>query len=363
MYYIALNVLHNMNSSRMKLFREMRNYFADGSEITENKVMEIGRELALPDYITKYEYDGCMYANFIVIQDYVKRLSEKAKIDFGLYDSEAGYKLSEIPITIDIYPDYMDLKTNRVDTIDEVCEEKLLSKKWSRNKSLQRYRKKADSFEKFKYAIEELVEIFGNREEYKGSIEDLLKLYGNKREKAGDWNAWINFRGCYLSKTLLKFRAVYSRIFEYTDKAIEWGGKEFTTQSLKEICLETGNNFDEFIVCSMEDGMIRMTGLNRYVITGHAATICKCFKSEFHLNRLSIIIRTKGKNRFELLIGDNSLYSEKIKNAIYSNTSGIENHWQVYETDDIGKIITKLINLIASFNIYNEYFYWDTIDI
>lgn len=159
MYYIALNVLHNMNASRMKLYRGMRNCFADGSEITQNRILELGHELGLPEYVTKYEYDGCMYANFIVIHNLAKRLSEKAKIDFSLYDSDARYKLSEIPITIDIFPDFLELKMNRVDTVDKACGEKLLTAKWSRNKSLQRYRKRADSYEEFRDVIEELAEM------------------------------------------------------------------------------------------------------------------------------------------------------------------------------------------------------------
>ncbi len=358
MYYIALNVLHNMNSSRMKLYREMRNCFKTDIEITEDQILEMGYKLGLPEYITKYEYDGCIYANFVVTQNCTKRLSEKAKIDFGLYDSDVRYKLSEIPITIDIFRDFLELKMNRVDTVDNVCEEKLLIKKWSRNQSLQRYRKKVDSFEKLRSSIEELVEIFGNRGVYGGSIDELLKIYGKKRKNSGDWNAWINFRGCYLSKTLLKYDSIYTDIFDYTDKAIEWGGKEFSAQKIEEICCKTGINFDKFVRCAMEDGMLREIGTERYAITGHAATIHKCCKNEFHLNRLSIIIRKRETDCFELLIGDNSLYSEKIKNAIYKNTREIENHWLIYETDEIGKIITKLIDLIVSFEIYEEYFYW-----
>lgn len=252
---------------------------------------------------------------------------------------------------------------NRVDTVDKACEEKLLSVKWSRNKSLQRYRKKVYSFEKLKYAIEELVEIFGNRDIYKGSVEELLKTYGKKRENFGDWNAWINFRGCYQSNTLLKYDSIFSDIFDYTDKAIEWGGKEFSAQKLKEICSKAGFHFDQFVKCAMEDGMLRELGRNNYTITGHAATIRKCCINGFHLNRLSIIIRKREANCFELLIGDNCLYSEKIKNPIYDNTKEIENHWLMYEADELGKIITKLINLIASFNIYEEYFYYNKMDI
>ena len=95
MYYIALNVLHNMNSSRIMLYREMKKYFENQIINSDDEVFELGRKLGLADHVIKYEYDGCMYANFIVPQNDVKRLSEKAKVDFKLYDSELKYKLFE----------------------------------------------------------------------------------------------------------------------------------------------------------------------------------------------------------------------------------------------------------------------------
>lgn len=138
MYYIALNVLHNMNSSRVMLYREMRKHFENQNINSDDEVFELGRKLGLADHVIKYEYDGCMYANFIVPQNGVKRLSEKAKVDFKLYDSELKYKLSEVPVTFDIYPEFIEAKLHRVDTIERAYEEKLLEVKWSRNKTLQR---------------------------------------------------------------------------------------------------------------------------------------------------------------------------------------------------------------------------------
>lgn len=63
-----------------------------------------------------------MYANFIVIENITKRLSDEARNNLELYDSDARYKLSEIPITTDITRDFLELKINRVDTIGKICE-------------------------------------------------------------------------------------------------------------------------------------------------------------------------------------------------------------------------------------------------
>lgn len=363
MYYIALNVLNNMNTSRISLYREMRRQLGNNVAITENQILQIGHKLGLPDYVTKYEHDGCEYANFIVTQNGARRLSEKAKTDFALYDSDTKYKLSEIPITIDISRDFLELKMNRVDTIDEVCEEKLLSEKWSRNRSLQRYRKKVDFTEKLKNEVKNLIEIFGERGVYAGSTEKLLKTYGRKRKNVGDWSAWMNFRGCYLSNTLSEYEALYASIFAYTNKAVEWGGKELSEQKIKELCKKTDVDFEQFVERAMADGMLRETAVGYYAITGYAAMIHKCLENGFHFNRLSAIIRKPETNCFELLIGDNSLYSEKVRIALAADTREIENHWFVYETDRLEKITAKLIDLVKSFEIHEEYLYWNKEDV
>ena len=51
-----------------------------------------------------------------------------------------------MPVTFDIYPEFIETKMHRVDTIDRAYEEKLMEEKWSRNKTLQRYKKKINSF-------------------------------------------------------------------------------------------------------------------------------------------------------------------------------------------------------------------------
>ena len=197
MYYIALNVLHNMNSSRVMLYREIRKHFENQNINSDDEVFELGRKLGLADHVIKYEYDGCMYANFIVPQNDVKRLSEKAKVDFKLYDSELKYKLFEMPITFDIYPEFLEAKMHRVDTIDRAYEEKLMEEKWSRNKTLQRYKKKINSFSELENTIYKLNEVLGGRDEYNKSLEELIAVYGTRRNSTKDSTAWINFRGCY----------------------------------------------------------------------------------------------------------------------------------------------------------------------
>lgn len=80
MYYIALNVLHNMNSSRVMLYREMRKHFENQNINSDDEVFELGRKLGLADHVIKYEYDGCMYANFIVPQMVLKDSLKRQKL-------------------------------------------------------------------------------------------------------------------------------------------------------------------------------------------------------------------------------------------------------------------------------------------
>ena len=51
MYYIALNVLHNMNSSRVMLYREMRKHFENQNINSDDEVFELGRKLGLADHV------------------------------------------------------------------------------------------------------------------------------------------------------------------------------------------------------------------------------------------------------------------------------------------------------------------------
>lgn len=354
MYYIALNVLHNMNISRLKLFRAMNAAFGKGESISEGKVLELGRSLGLTDNIIRYEYDGCRYANFIVQENTIEKLSKRAKTEFQMYDTETKYKLLEIPVTIDIFSKYLDIKTTRVDTVDAFCEEQLLAGKWSRNKSEQRFRKKVHSFENFRYAIQDLVKIFGDRNIVDSNLEKIIETYGRKRNNTKDWSAWINFRGCYASETLCQYDQIYSELFDYTDKAIEWGGNEFTNQQLTEMCGRTTINIDRYVEQAVADGMIRRVAKDRYSITGHAATINKCIKKGFDLYRLNVIIRKKENGQFDLFIGENSQYSQRIKNSIRSDTKDGGNHWFIYEAADLEAVIMKLVGIIHAFDIYDE---------
>lgn len=358
MYYIALNVLHNMNTSRLKLFREMKTSFGNGEPVSKAKVLELGRSLGLADYVTEYEYDGCKYANFIVRENNVEKLSKRAKTEFQMYDSETKYKLLEIPVTIGIFPKYLDIKTTRVDTVDTFCEDRLLAGKWSRNKSEQRFRKKVNSFGNFRYAIQDLVEIFGDRNTFDSSLEHLIETCGRKRNNTKDWAAWINFRGCYVSETLYRYDQIYSDLFEYTDKAVEWGGHEFSGRQLAEMCDKAAIDQDDFMEQSVADGMIRSLGKGRYSITGHAATINKCIQNKFELYRLDVIIRKKENGQFALFMGENSQYSPKIKDAICCDAVEGGNHWFLYEAAGLEAVILKLERIIRAFGIYEDFYDW-----
>ena len=68
-----------------------------------------------------------------------------------------------MPVTFDIYPEFIETKMHRVDTIDRAYEEKLMEEKWSRNKTLQRYKKKINSFSELESTICKLNGAFGYR--------------------------------------------------------------------------------------------------------------------------------------------------------------------------------------------------------
>ena len=102
-----------------------------------------------------------------------------------------------MPVTFDIYPEFIEAKLHRVDTIERAYEEKLMEEKWSRNKTLQRPPPKIIFFSELENTICKLNEVFGEQEEYHKSLEELITAYGTRRIHTKDSTAWINFRGCY----------------------------------------------------------------------------------------------------------------------------------------------------------------------
>lgn len=100
-----------------------------------------------------------------------------------------------MPVTFDIYPEFIEAKLHRVDTIDRVYEEN------SWKKSGQEIRhcnviKENKFFSELESTICKLNGA-GEREEYHKSLEELITAYGTRRIHTKDSTAWINFRGCY----------------------------------------------------------------------------------------------------------------------------------------------------------------------
>ena len=62
-----------------------------------------------------------------------------------------------------------------------------------------------------------------------------------------------------------------------------------------------------------------------------------------------------------LLIGENSLYSQKIKEVIYCDTKRVENYWRLFEADTLSDVIAKIMDIITAFDIYEDYYYWPLI--
>lgn len=100
MYYITHNVLLNLNTSRLIIYRKLWNEFSCGKEISESHLLEIQDRCGVSRSLFQYEYAGCLYANFIVQKNQGSYLSKKAQTDFFLYDDEACYKFSEFAICL-----------------------------------------------------------------------------------------------------------------------------------------------------------------------------------------------------------------------------------------------------------------------
>ncbi len=71
----------------------------------------------------------------------------------------------------------------------------------------------------------------------------------------------------------------------------------------------------------------------------------------------------KKKQRFILLIGENSFVFAKIKEVIYCDTKRVENYWRLFEADTLSDVITKIIDIIVAFDIYEDFYYWSLISI
>ena len=69
------------------------------------------------------------------------------------------------------------------------------------------------------------------------------------------------------------------------------------------------------------------------------ASIHKCISSKYHLNRL-VLSFAPGLAFLFLLIGENSLYSPKIRGNLL-RYKRVENYWRLFEADTLSDVITK----------------------
>lgn len=88
---------------------------------------------------------------------------------------------------------------------------------------------------------------------------------------------------------------------------------------MSELCEKSTVSVNEFIEQAVADGMLRNLIEGGYSIIGHASTIYKCIANEFYKYRLNVIIRKTENGLLDLLIGENSRYSQNIKETITSN--------------------------------------------
>ncbi len=45
------------------------------------------------------------------------------------------------------------------------------------------------------------------------------------------------------------------------------------------------------------------------------------------------------------------------------DTKRVENYWRLFEADTLSDVITKIIDIIVAFDIYEDFYYWSLISI
>lgn len=353
MYYITHNVLLNLNTSRLIIYRELWNEFSCGKEISESHLLEIQDRCGVSRSLFQYEYAGCLYANFIVQKNQRTYLSKKAQTDFFLYDDEACYKFSEFAITFDVMENHIEIKINLVDSFDDRVNEFLLNEKWSRNKSKQRYLKKVYSYHEIEILMDSLYRFLTGTKETALSLDEIIKKIGHKRKRFYDWTAWINFRGCYASDTFSQYYDVYMTLFKEFRKSVEWGGTPIRVNDILNACKENHVYHEVFINDALKDGMIRIVDDKTYSLTGYASTIYSSVENRYSEKRIAIILRKKN-DKIRLLMGDNSLYNKSLKNEIKKDSLDIANHWYELNSSEPDKIKNKVIEIIKKIGVSND---------
>ena len=354
MYYICHNVLHNVNTTRVIIYKDIYDLCRIDNEINAETIKIISGKNKISYNDVKFEIEGMLYSAYSIISDGICKLSDKGFTDINILLNENKGRLLEIPLTINLFNEYVEFIINDVDIMSNYIRLSLINDLWSRNKAKQRYRKKVNNEFQTRKIINRLINIIENANfvDHNSSsdslMDDILK-YGKNRKRYGDYKAWINFRGCYFSATLEKYLPVYQELFNKCVKSIEWGGNEVNIDYIKKICMNFKYDPNIFIRDASRDGMIRKVHDGSYSLTGHANSIKESIANKYNNYRISLILKLYcGKPT--LLIGLNSLYDELVSEKIIEDSRPLSNYWVEYTGNY--SIEEKILSIIKSFGYH-----------
>ncbi|QRG87193.1 hypothetical protein [Bulleidia sp. zg-1006] len=352
MYYICHNVLHNINTTRVAIYKDIYDMCKNNNNnINAETIKSISERNKTSLNYVKDEVEGMLYSAYSVISGGDCKLSDKGFTDINILLNENEEQFFEIPITINLLNEYVEFIINDVDIMSDYIRLSLINNSWSRNKTKQRYRKKVNSEFQTIELINRLIAIIENINinDYDfnpDSLVDNIIKYGNYRKLYNDYKAWINFRGCYFSITLEKYLPVYQELFNECVKSVEWGGNTVHRNYIKKICMNFGYDFDKFLTDALSDGMIREIGDKNYSITGHANSIKESIANKYSNYRISLILRLFCGKPI-LLIGQNSFYDKLVSKEIVKDSKPLSNYWVEYIGNSL--IEEKILSIIKSF--------------
>lgn len=354
MYYICHNVLHNINTTRVAIYKDIYDMCKKNNNINAKTIKSISERNKISLNYVKDEVEGMLYSAYSVISGEDCKLSDKGFTDIDILLNENKEQFFEIPITINLLNDYVEFIINDVDIMSDYIRSSLINNSWSRNKTKQRYRKKISSEFQTRELINRLIAIIENININDcnfnpNSLVDNIIKYGNYRKLYDDYKAWINFRGCYFSITLEKYLPVYQELFNKCVKSVEWGGNTVNGDYIKKICMNFKYDFDKFLNDALSDGMIREINNGSYSITGHANSIKESIANKYSNYRISLILRLFCGKPI-LLIGQNSLYDKLVSKEIAKDSKPISNYWVEYTGNSLIK--EKILSIIKSFGYH-----------
>ena len=354
MYYICHNVLHNINTTRVAIYKDIYNMCKKNNNINAKTIKSISERNKISLNYVKDEVEGMLYSAYSVISGGDCKLSDKGFTDIDILLNENEEQFFEIPITINLLNEYVEFIINDVDIMSDYIRSSLINNSWSRNKTKQRYRKKISSEFQTRELINRLIAIIENInindcDFNPNSLVDNIIKYGNYRKLYDDYKAWINFRGCYFSITLEKYLPVYQELFNKCVKSVEWGGNTVHGDYIKKICMNFGYDFDKFLTDALNDGMIREINNGSYSITGHANSIKESIANKYSNYRISLILKLFCGKPI-LLIGQNSLYDKLVSKEIVKDSKPISNYWVEYTGNSLIK--EKILSIIKSFGYH-----------